>query len=1261
MAKPSREPLPRGSPRVTRARSRAGKATLVPSATTPPDLRRRGRQTASRAQKAKQPGRSTQSFSSPSTANSEAPDPPVDDTGQDASEVVFFSAMDWESASTESPSERPLPPCGACLDNAQRLREVQAELASAQADIQILKKEVASIKLQSIEKQFTHQESPPPEPIQMETPAPVDEPVFHEPQPPTSIFGKVFGFFSPSKPTIAATVPHKRPADFDQSNGPLEFETPSRPSSKRRRIESASPELQQRQTNPFAVQDHAMEYETMENQVTGNDQTPSVVSEEHTDTEQDWEKLLPNCVRKIQIDPATGRLSSRMFSDRRKNITKEMEMQYKLWSQREQGFAPPEDEKTRYIREHVQRAYEALIHTYGDAYKVKEEHCVFRKPGKPSDFGNTLLRIRQGLPRHPPGSQPKMPILPTLPPLPVKEPTPEREDTEDAQQTPKASSPGRVYEFPYSDLDDESTYLDASTPKAGPSPDEGNTPKAGPSPNESNTAKAGPSPDESNTAKAGPSPDESNTSKAGPSLDEGNTAKALSSPATSVGKTYAFPEFDPDSSDDEDDVPDNAASQTEKNISVKVPPQHASTPTEEAVGWEKHKDALRNEWDSFVLAREAERHMRGMAAISEDERALIDLQYRTDFQDILNERRKARVQREQQKQAGIFSPWNKHSRRAAAGYYDDDDMITSTSTATSQTFATNANPAQPSSTFNSGMSNANANVQPSITSQATATVSTPAPAKNTGNEERMAILKAKLKAQRANTASKRPPATQQAAAVNGSSSVQDSSEVGDQTQSAPPNEIAPTANGSSSPHGAAPATDEATPKAPNQPNASPSSVFSPFAATSKPQAAASPSSVFSPFAATSKPQATTSFSSAFSPFAATSKPQAAAGSSSAFSPFTATSTPQAVPSPNSVFRPSFAVTSTPQGAASPSSVFSIKPTTAATPTFPFTTSSNQAANAFGINSSAPGTTVPQSSPAFSTLQPPPSPTPRHAELPATSAPPESATTFTATPSQPSLQAQAPVFSFNGSSAASTSEPLASAESLAMPPAEAVPAMPEGGPSEGWQAAQIQRKMQEVDRYKPKSSSGLRNVSRLSMSAAATAAVDGNPSTMPGAPNGEPTPAFDQPQQEVEQNGEASHGDEYDDDDELVVFQPYETLDPEMQEFLESLNDNPAIQKHLAKVKETPPGFLQPVECEPPATAAAEPIDEPEPEPYPGLSVEDSRDVRNFLIKYNRENPEWWVKAAGGEEAWDAKVTRMFHLTESYPMGPWPNGPPPGFK
>ena len=1230
MAKSSRDTLLLGSPRVTRARSRAGQATLVPITTTPPDVRRRGRQTASKVQKAKQakqPGKSTQSLSPPPEANSEAPVPPVVNTGRQASEVDSPSSMEWEPASTESPKspkQEPLPPCGACLDNTQRLREVKAELASAQAAIQILQEDVASLQAQSIEKQRTHQESPSPEPVQMETPAPVDELVSQKPQLPlNSIIGKVFGFFSPSKPTMAATVPHKRTADFDQSNGPLESQTPSRPPSKRRRIESASPELQQRQTNSITTEDHAKENETMENQVTDDHHTPSVTSEEHTDTEQDWEKLVPGCVRKIQVDPATGRLSSRMFFDRRKNITKEMEIQYKIWSQREQGFAPPEDEKARYIRERVQRIYEAMVNTYGDAFKVKEEYCVFRKPGKPGDFGNTLLRIRQGLPRYPPGTQPKMPVLPPLPPLPVKEPTPEPEGTEDAQQTPKASSPGRVYEFPYSDLDDESSYLDASTPKAGVSPVEGNTAKA-------------------------PSP------SSGPSPDEGDTPKAPPSPARSVGRTYAFPEDDSDISDDEDDVPDNAASQTDKNISVNFFSQHTSGPTREAVEWEKRKEAVQIEWENFVQSREADRHKLGMRDISGDEKALIDLQDRTAFQEVLNQKRMARAERERQVEADIFSPWHKRAHRAMAEYHANNDLRTPASTATNQTIATNANATQPPSP-NYWMSDAYAYTD---AHKPTTMVFTTPPAQKVANEERMAILKAKLQAERANQPSHRANAMAKAAAVKSSSSVQDSSEVGDQTQSAPPNEMAPTTNGFPSLRGVASAENEGTPKAPNQPNASSAPVFNSFAAISKPQAAASSAPIFNSFAATSKPQVAASPSSVFSAFAATSKPETAASSSSVFNPFAAVSKPEIAASSSTVFSP-FAATSTPQGVASPSSVFSIKPTTtAATPAFSFITSSNQAANPFGINSSTSGTTAPQPAPVFSTLQPPPSPTPRHAELPATSAPTESETPFTETPSQPSLQAKTPVFSFYGLSAVPTSEPPASAASLAMPPAEAVPAMPEGGQSEGWQAAQIQRKMQEVDRYKPKSSSGLRNVSGLNTSAAAAAAIDGNPSTMLGAPMGEPSPAFNQPQEEVAQNGEPSQGGEG--GDEWAQVWPYERpYSPETQKFLESLNDIPAYQAYLARMKEMPKGFLKPIAHDACATDEADEANEPPP--YPNLSVEDSRDVRNFLIKYNRENPEWWVKAAGGEAAWDAKVTRMFHLTESYPMGPWPNGPPPGFK
>jgi len=96
-----------------------------------------------------------------------------------------------------------------------------------------------------------------------------------------------------------------------------------------------------------------------------------------------------------------------------------------------------------------------------------------------------------------------------------------------------------------------------------------------------------------------------------------------------------------------------------------------------------------------------------------------------------------------------------------------------------------------------------------------------------------------------------------------------------------------------------------------------------------------------------------------------------------------------------------------------------------------------------------------------------------------------------------------------------------------------------------------------------------------------------------------------------------------------------------------LNDNP------------PEAFNHVSDVDPPVDFNAEwmqPTD-----PYAGLSEEEARECRDFVIKYNQENPQWWVKAAGGEEAWDAMVTRIYRLDESYPNGPWPAGPPPGFN
>jgi len=337
---------------------------------------------------------------------------------------------------------------------------------------------------------------------------------------------------------------------------------------------------------------------------------------------------LPESIRGIRIDRSTGKLINSMMPLRRRRIRDEMERQYAQWDQRCQEHLQTEDERVRAVREATQIAHNLVLAKWPDSNvnKIREENCIYRKPGSfnatiPKAFDNSRApeHLRPQLPDMPQPRSIKALEHPELKtPTPKKIPTPKIPTPETPTPTGPSQeakrSPGRTFAFPYEDLD-ESSLLSVKAMEEERRRSVGRTFRCPSSPLSS------PTDDEREPV---------DTTMHDVSMITPSAVRTITSPTPVESR--------------ETQVPNTL---------------HVDHPavTDEALRLKQRSIVLRAEYEEFMTQRQRDRDAEGIVANTADEWNRLLLLDNNAWADLMDIRRRERLEREQQKKDTEFHPW----------------------------------------------------------------------------------------------------------------------------------------------------------------------------------------------------------------------------------------------------------------------------------------------------------------------------------------------------------------------------------------------------------------------------------------------------------------------------------------------------------------------------------------------------------------------------------------------------------------------------
>lgn len=626
------------SGRLTRRQAKATGVTVAASFDTPPDKRARRRAAPSKKKEEKGVGKHFHFYCCGPETNPQAPPSLLESSGGEVSEAAARPLLGGSETGAEDLFKLPSDQLVALI------LELQADKEQLAMELQ-LQREISAQKTAELEEARRKpsempqtQEPKGPEALHAATRSPPRHSFI------SRIFGPIAGVLSPltsRKRSIEAVVPASEPAprtlDLDPSaTRPykrlrLEAPFPSPISTPTTRPMSPpnAPFEPQVMNKPLAQADDADMSDSQAALTPAPAETPSETPpgpEIVLDTLFAPHKL-PESIRGIRIDRSTGKLINSMMPLRRRRIRDEMERQYTLWDQRSQEHLQKEDDRTHAVREATQIAYNLVLDRWPDSNvnRIREENCIYHKPGsfnatipKASEHSRAPEHLRPQLPDMPQPRSIKALEHPELetptPKMPIaKIPAPKTPTSAGALQDAE-SSPGRTFAFPYEDLDESSMW----------------------------------------------------------SIKEPEERRR------SVGRTFRCPSSPLSSSTDDEDEPLDT---TMRDISMITPSDAgtvtSSTPiqshevqrpnllyvdhptvTEEALRLKQRTAVVRAEYEEFIAQRQRDRETQGIVATTADERNRFSLLDNNAWADLIDVRRKERLEREQEKRNIEFHPWD---------------------------------------------------------------------------------------------------------------------------------------------------------------------------------------------------------------------------------------------------------------------------------------------------------------------------------------------------------------------------------------------------------------------------------------------------------------------------------------------------------------------------------------------------------------------------------------------------------------------------
>ena len=605
--------------RLTRQQAKATGVTVAASFATPPDKRVR-RRVAPSKKKAEETGKRSRLYYYHPKTNAQALPSPLASSGAEVSEAVSEAgAGDLYNLSSDQLVALVL--------------ELQADKEQLAAELQ-LQREISAQKTAELEEAQTAMQQAQ-QAQQAQQPKGPERP---SPPPRHSLVSRIFG---PLTSVFSPLTSRKRPIDaVAPASEPVTrtFELGASATRPHKRIRLQTPPTAQ--TIPSEQSEKPL---AMAEALSNNNQTaPTEVP--RTETPPDSEIILdtlfvphklPESIRGIRIDRSTGKLINSMMPLRRRRIRDEMERQCALWDQRCQEHLQIEDDRTRSVREATQIAYNLVLAKWPDSNvnKVREENCIYRKPGsfnatipKAHDNSRAPEHLRPQLPDMPqpptiytlehPGLETPTPktSIPQIPTPKISTPNLPTPNTPTPAKPPQDTdrSPGRTFAFPYEDLD-ESSMLN------------------------------------------------------GNAINEERRR--------SVGRTFRCPSS-PLSSDDEDEPMDTTmrdvsmiTASNDDTITSPTPvksreaeksnPLHVDHPamTDEALRLKQRAVVLRAEYEEFLVQRQRDREAQGIVETTADERNRSLLLDNNAWADLMDNRRRVRLEHEQERRDTEFHPW----------------------------------------------------------------------------------------------------------------------------------------------------------------------------------------------------------------------------------------------------------------------------------------------------------------------------------------------------------------------------------------------------------------------------------------------------------------------------------------------------------------------------------------------------------------------------------------------------------------------------
>lgn len=565
---------------------------------------------------------------------------PSADTDQTASQAPVAPAAGSSFADVAGLQKR--------LADAQlEAAEWKAKYLAEAARTAQLEAELASAKAQSNTDASKAQKTTTPSPISNTT-SPPQTPADSQQQP--GMFSRFLKFLRP-KPAV--TVPAKRTADLNTDHSPeSDIDTPSRPL-KRLRAQSAS----------------ELEPPTLP---TITNIMPSSTSNLHMKwfrepTQKDLDAKVSLWIRKPFIDEKTGQVS--IGPDRQVQIRAHMEEQYRLWDAREHG-GRAESEAERYVREYVQRVYNAMIETYGNRLAVRPEKCAGVLRPCPVPLGERLLRQRRGLHNLPTEYQ-KLPDMP--PPRGSFVFTPPTSENTNLQQTQATSASEYITTPPDANVPIEQHQAAGAIPPVTPTGNNADTTHDNPTVTASRSTFAVPDDDSDDDVAMQDAP--------APAPTQSTGKRKRPHKPTKPG-TFEFPYDDLDEEHESDD--DSPIDLGLPDIS-ELPPLHTFQRPDNlrpltiaAIIWEKRKQVLDAEFKEFCDIRQAKRLKAG-EYLTEHDRKYSDKW--AFFEQVLVPRRQAFLALKEQEAWELCSPWNPankplHKKRRLDGSYSAEISLT---------------------------------------------------------------------------------------------------------------------------------------------------------------------------------------------------------------------------------------------------------------------------------------------------------------------------------------------------------------------------------------------------------------------------------------------------------------------------------------------------------------------------------------------------------------------------------------------------------